>query len=201
VLSLNFRVTASTGLSITLHGPPYPPSASPSVAQSLNLTLLCAQDAGSDPEITAYNDGVMSVEWKTPAGCPVKRNDDGSSGDGEKEVEVGRTGSGIGWFFLLYVSSPLRVPKLMCGRLLISFVGYFALGAYYNYNNFGATGWDLVPYVLFPISLASPPSHARDRHRDFWRDVPYLFRDFTEHLCSTLRPGRQGGSRRGYMAV
>ncbi|GJJ06439.1 hypothetical protein Clacol_000631 [Clathrus columnatus] len=56
------------------------------------------------------------------------------------------------------------------------------IGAYYNYNHFGASGWDLIP------------------HRDFWREVPYLFRDFIDHLCTTLRPGYQG-SRRGYVAV
>lgn len=30
-------------------------------------------------------------------------------------------------------------------RILFGFVAYFGLGAYYNYNNYGATGWDLVP--------------------------------------------------------
>ncbi|KAF8514148.1 autophagy-related protein 27 [Gautieria morchelliformis] len=169
VLKPSFRTLHSpAGLSIELHGPSYPPKTSP-VPQSFNLTLLCAQDGGSDPTFAGYANGVTRVEWNTTAGCPAKDDGDnsGGSGGGEKDADSS-SGSGIGWFFLL---------------LFISFVGYFAVGAYYNYNNFGATGWDLVP------------------HRDFWRDVPYLLRDFTDHLCSTLRPGRQGGSRRGYMAV
>ena len=37
------------------------------------------------------------------------------------------------------------------------------------------------------------------RHRDFWREVPYMLRDVVSHLCSTVRP-RQS-SRGGYIAV
>ncbi|KAF8585935.1 hypothetical protein K439DRAFT_1409416 [Ramaria rubella] len=160
-----------SGLLIQLHGPSFPPNSSP-VPQSLNLTLLCTQSAGSDPTFVGYENGVVSVTWTTSAGCPAQPKDDNSDeNDGGKTIEGGHSagGSGIGWFFLL---------------LFVSFLGYFAIGAYYNYNHFGATGWDLVP------------------HRDFWHDVPYLLRDFTNHLCNTLRPGRGGGgSRRGYMAV
>ncbi|KAF8513098.1 autophagy-related protein 27 [Hysterangium stoloniferum] len=164
------------GISLQLHGPSYPPDSLPSTPQSLNLTLLCTQDGReSSPAFLNYTDGIVSVEWKSKSGCSVASDGDsgndnnGGAGDGgEKAEEPSNTGgSSIGWFFLV---------------VLIAFAGYFALGAYYNYNNFGATGWDLVP------------------HRDFWRDVPYLFRDFADHLCTTLRPGHKG-SRRGYMAV
>ena len=42
---------------------------------------------------------------------------------------------------------------LCVGRLLLAVLGYFGLGAYYNYSTYGATGVDLIPYVL---TLAIP---------------------------------------------
>lgn len=36
---------------------------------------------------------------------------------------------------------------------MLAVLGYFGLGAYYNYSTYGATGVDLIPYVL---SLALP---------------------------------------------
>ena len=33
-------------------------------------------------------------------------------------------------------------------RLLLAFMSYLALGAYYNYSTYGATGFDLIPWVL-----------------------------------------------------
>ncbi|KIJ49493.1 hypothetical protein M422DRAFT_27858 [Sphaerobolus stellatus SS14] len=168
-------VSDPDGLSVTLHGSSYPDSSGK--PQSLNITLLCSRNEDMDPTFTKYDTvtGVLSIEWKNIAGCLNRSGDDkdgdknkgGDEGEGEEGGDKESHGSGIGWFFLL---------------LLLAFVAYFALGAYHNYNSYGATGWDLVP------------------HRDFWREVPYLIRDFGEHLCSTLRPGRQT-SRRGYMAV
>ena len=40
-------------------------------------------------------------------------------------------------------------------------VAYFAVGAYYNYSTYGATGFDLIPYVLlFCIYTHTPiPKH------------------------------------------
>ena len=32
--------------------------------------------------------------------------------------------------------------------LILAFVAYFALGAYHNYSTYGATGKDLIPYVI-----------------------------------------------------
>lgn len=39
-------------------------------------------------------------------------------------------------------------------RLLLAFVAYFALGAYYNYSTYGASGIDLIPYVFIPNKTA-----------------------------------------------
>jgi hypothetical protein len=36
---------------------------------------------------------------------------------------------------------------------MLALGAYFGVGAYYNYSTFGATGLDLIPYVL--LSLAS----------------------------------------------
>ena len=33
-------------------------------------------------------------------------------------------------------------------RLIIAFVAYFVLGAYYNYSTYGASGVDLIPCVF-----------------------------------------------------
>lgn len=49
---------------------------------------------------------MLNVEWSAPAGCGTKSDDVPSGGDdkeeggGKKERNVG---SGIGWFFLVYV--------------------------------------------------------------------------------------------------
>jgi autophagy-related protein 27 len=84
------------------------------VPQSFNLTLLCAQDGGSDPTFVGYDNGVTRVEWNTVAGCPAKSSDggDNSGGSGDGEDADSSSGSGIGWFFLLYVLLVfLRLPN------------------------------------------------------------------------------------------
>lgn len=69
------------------------------------MTLLCASEA-SDPSFVSYNGTQLSIEWKTPAACgDDKTGDDNDSDDGSSGESVG---SGIGWFFLVYV--PYRVP-------------------------------------------------------------------------------------------
>ena len=42
--------------------------------------------------------------------------------------------------------SALAESGLPC-RLFLSAGAYLGIGAYYNYSNYGSTGWDLVPYV------------------------------------------------------
>lgn len=37
------------------------------------------------------------------------------------------------------------------------------------------------------------------RHRDFWREVPYMLRDVLDHLCASFRPKHSG--RGGYISV
>jgi hypothetical protein len=95
--------SAPDGLSLIFHGSSYP-SAPNAAQQSLNLTLLCKSDT-NEPTFTSYNGSVLNVEWGGPAGCGTKSDDVPSGGDdkeegGEKKESVG---SGIGWFFLVYV--------------------------------------------------------------------------------------------------
>jgi len=109
----------------------------------------------------------VDVEWSHPAGCGVGDSSGGSEDENKGGEKKERVGSGIGWFFLV---------------LLLAIIAYFALGAYYNYTTYGASGVDLIP------------------HRDFWQEVPYMARDVISHLCSSVRP-RRASARGGYIAV
>lgn len=94
----------SKGISLILHGASYPTSASESTPQSVNLSLLCSTDT-AEPKFVSYENGEFKMEWSAPAGCGIDPSEDegnkpepGKEGDGDESV-----GSGIGWFFLLYV--------------------------------------------------------------------------------------------------
>ncbi|EJD52777.1 hypothetical protein AURDEDRAFT_111337 [Auricularia subglabra TFB-10046 SS5] len=146
----------SKGLEATFGGGAYMKN-----TQSFKISLLCAPEA-SDPKFGDYAHNVATVEWTTPAGC-AKRNDrDGDNNP--KPPPTGSSGGSLRMFFLLFV---------------LAFVAYFAIGSYYNYNTYGASGWDVIP------------------HKDFWRELPYLLRDLASHLCSAFQPR----SRSGYVAV
>ncbi|KAI0820037.1 autophagy-related protein 27 [Trametes gibbosa] len=169
-------LSSPKGLELTFAGASYPSvhGDADSIPQFLHLRLLCSPDSDPSPvSFTSYDGKDLRLEWTTVAGCPFgapkdgeekpdEGGDKGGSG-GHKEESVG---SGLGYFFLI---------------LLLAFVAYFGLGAYYNYTTYGASGTDLIP------------------HRDFWREVPYMLRDVVSHLCSAVRP-RQA-SRGGYIAV
>ncbi|KAI0074634.1 putative autophagy protein Atg27 [Panus rudis PR-1116 ss-1] len=162
------RLSSPKGLQLTFHGSSYPSLSSPEpVPQSFTIKLLCSTEESS-PQFDSYDGKEVKVEWSVPAACGMGSppSDDKPSGGDEKTPEEETVGSGIGYFFLL---------------LFLAFVAYFALGAYYNYSTYGATGADLIP------------------HRDFWREVPYMLRDVVSHLCSSFRPG--SSSRGGYIAV
>jgi hypothetical protein len=191
---------------MTLHGPAYPSSTTlEPTPQEFVLNLLCATEQGQ-PEFKSYDGARALVEWSAPAGCNF-RSETPSGGDGktpDKEAEA--VGSGIGWFFLLFVfPSAFMDDKLLTWntlRLFIAFAGYFALGAYYNYTTYGATGVDLIPCVssLLFVALILKRLSFCCRHRDFWREVPYMLRDVVSHLCSSFQ-SRHSTSRGGYIPV
>ncbi|KAI0705117.1 autophagy-related protein 27 [Cerioporus squamosus] len=168
------HLTSPKGIQLTYAGASYPSTigADPT-PQHFNLELLCDTET-SEVEFNSYDGKDLWLSWKAPAGCELgvspdedtKKPDD-SGGDGPGGDKEQAVGSGVGYFFLL---------------LFLAFAAYFALGAYYNYSTYGATGADLIP------------------HRDFWREVPYMLRDLVSHICSAVRP-RQTATRGGYIAV
>lgn len=88
-----------------LHGPSYPSSTTlEPTPQSFVLNLLCETEE-SEPQFRSYDGAQAVVEWSAPAGCSF-RSEAPNGGDNktpEKEAET--VGSGIGWFFLLFVFS------------------------------------------------------------------------------------------------
>jgi len=65
---------------------------------------------------------------------------------------------------------------------IIFFLGfglYIGLGALYNSRTYHARGWDLLP------------------HSDFWRELPYLIKDFVMAVYNSISSRRHGG----YMSV
>ncbi|KAL4073893.1 autophagy-related protein 27 [Scleroderma yunnanense] len=149
-------LSSSEGLSIILHGSSYPGSASNSTPQSLKINLACAESASS-PSFSAYVDGQVTIEWSSPFACktpqehPPKEDDKkGSDESGGKpdDVPIEHVGSGLGFFFLMF---------------MLAFCAYFCLGAYYNYSTYGARGLDLIPHRDFwrevPYMLQDVLSH------------------------------------------
>ncbi|EPT04482.1 hypothetical protein FOMPIDRAFT_1021764 [Fomitopsis schrenkii] len=163
-------LSSPRGIQLMFKGPTYPDSSDDSEEQSFNLRLLCASQS-SGLTFSDYDGGAVWAEWSAPEGCgsdapPSDSDEDKPNDDAGDDSSESHMGSGLGYFFLL---------------LLLAFVVYFTLGAYYNYSTYGASGMDLIP------------------HRDFWREVPYMLSDVVSHLCSAIRP-RQA-SRGGYIAV
>jgi hypothetical protein len=67
-----------------------------------------------------------------------------------------------GSFFCTWQAShdaELRLTDDDVYRFFLALGAYFAIGAYHNYTNYGASGWDLVPYV----SLVQPLSKRSHR--------------------------------------
>ena len=79
--------------------------------QSFNLTLLCATEA-TDPKFLSYNGSQLQLEWSAPSGCgfqgetpPPENDKGGDSGGGGNDNRKKSVGSGVGWFFLVSVTS------------------------------------------------------------------------------------------------
>ncbi|WVW86329.1 hypothetical protein I302_108371 [Kwoniella bestiolae CBS 10118] len=149
------------GLKVYVQGADYA-----GVQQHLNLTLLCSQtDTAPNPTFVSYTSGLVSLEWATPDACP-------RSADSPSAPSEGSSGSGMGfWGFI----------KFVFWLSIIGLIAYFAIGIFYNHQQYSAKGWDLIP------------------HRDFWREVPVLLQDLFSHLFAGLR-GSSGG-RGGYSSL
>ncbi|WWC72168.1 uncharacterized protein I206_106128 [Kwoniella pini CBS 10737] len=150
------------GLKVYVQGADYA-----GVQQHLNLTLICSQsDTALNPTFVSYTAGLVSLEWATPDACP-------RSADSPTIPSGGSSGSnGMGfWGFV----------KFIFWLIIIGLILYFAIGIFYNHQQYSAKGWDLIP------------------HRDFWREVPVLLQDLFSHLFAGLR-GSSGG-RGGYNSL
>jgi hypothetical protein len=87
---------------MTLHGPAYPSSTTlEPTPQEFVLDLLCATEE-AQPEFKSYDGTQTLVEWSAPGGCYF-RSEPSNGEDGNPDKEAEAVGSGVGWFFLLFV--------------------------------------------------------------------------------------------------
>jgi hypothetical protein len=105
---------------MTLHGPAYPLSTTlEPTPQEFVVDLLCATDL-SQPEFKSYDGTRALVEWSAPAGCNFRSDPGEDDKTPDKEAEA--VGSGIGWFFLLFVfPSALKDDKLLTWNVTQAF--------------------------------------------------------------------------------
>ncbi|KAL4402887.1 type II membrane protein [Malassezia pachydermatis] len=138
-------------------------------AQHTKLTVTCAVegDVTGTLSIRGYNvdEGQLTLQWDTPLACADLPT--------TPPRPPPRTKHRRGWFARL------------CWLIIIGMLIYLAVGVWYNYTQYGATGWDLLP------------------HRDFWRDVPYRLRTGWQQGMRTATAGRRTDSfsRAGYEPV
>ncbi|KAK6331946.1 hypothetical protein TWF718_002483 [Orbilia javanica] len=152
------------GLNVTFHGPEYGDK-----KQSAIVKFLC------DPELTGLEepdkDGkgtnalkfisyegeqVATLEWRTKYAC-------------EKVLETPAPSQGSWGFFTWFIVIAFLVVA-----------AYLIFGSWFNYNKYGARGWDLLP------------------HSDTLRDLPYLIKDFLRRAVNTFQGS---GGRGGYSAI
>ena len=73
--------------------------------------------------------------------------------------------------------------KLVFWLAVTGLILYFAIGIFYNHQQYSAKGWDLIP------------------HRDFWREFPVLVQDLGAHVLAGVRGQSGGGGRGGYSSL
>lgn len=69
-------------------------------------------------------------------------------------------------------------------------IRHTALQAQTSFRKYRLSPGSFLQLILTPRS---------SRHRDFWREVPYMLRDVVDHLCTSFRP--KYNSRGGYISV
>ncbi|KAF3913089.1 hypothetical protein AA313_de0200694 [Arthrobotrys entomopaga] len=156
------------GLNVTLHGPG---GGENKKKQATIIHFLCDDKMTGNEEpdkdgkgdnalkYISYEDNqVLTLEWRTGHACE------------EGIPVVPPTDSNGSWGFFTWF-------------ILIAFMAvaaYLIFGSWFNYNKYGARGWDLLP------------------HSDTLRDLPYLIKDFLRRAVNTF----QGtGGRGGYSAI
>jgi hypothetical protein len=98
----NILLTAPDGLSVIFHGAAYPSNTSGNAEQSVSFSILCSSST-EEPKFLSYDGKQVKIEWSAPSGCqsssePPPAEDD-TTGGGSKRSP----GSGVGFFFLVYV--------------------------------------------------------------------------------------------------
>lgn len=128
----------------------------------------------------SFNEGVLRLDWRTQYACPTSQGD--TPPEDTTPTPQKRHWGFLTWLIIMYLTFPLNCfsNELMESVFLI-IAAYVIYSAFLNYSRYGAgSGWDLLP------------------HSDTLRDLPYLVRDFTNHVISTLKGS---SSRGGYSAV
>lgn len=123
--------------------------------QATELRVRCSAAPHLAIESYLPETGTLILTWDTPLGCV----------NAPKQTRAPpRTHTLSLWWVFVFVA------------LL-----YVGGGMWYNHQQYGATGWDLLP------------------HRDAWREVPYYARDAVRHV--TRAWSGSGAARSGYEAV
>lgn len=84
----------------------------------MSVTLKCSTEA-SPPQFESYDGKEVKIDWSSPAGCSFSEPGGGSGGGKPSEdteegdaPEPEKVGSGVGYFFLLYV-----LPRLLAASV------------------------------------------------------------------------------------
>lgn len=150
--------------------------------QKAEIELVCdpKADADSHPTERSYDraDGKLKLRWPTKFACSSASSNPGSGGGGspnkggdddDDSSNGGESKASGGWGFF----------RWLFFLIFVGFAAYMGVGMYNNYNNYGASGWDLVP------------------HKDFWRESPYIAKDAATHIWQTVSGNRSGGGYSG----
>ncbi|KAG9074644.1 hypothetical protein FRC06_010555, partial [Ceratobasidium sp. 370] len=122
-----FSSSSEKGLTLILNAGAYPSDGS---NQSLKIVMFCTKETQA-PKFTGYDGSQATLEWHVVEACgPQSTGDPPKTGGGSSPPGENVGGSSMGWFFFI---------------LFLIIALYFGLGAYHNYNRYGASGWDLVP--------------------------------------------------------
>ncbi|KAI9808203.1 MAG: hypothetical protein M1825_004660 [Sarcosagium campestre] len=190
---------AKEGLRVEYHGGKYPFGSKKGTKQKAIVEFLCDRSKsdrrrdsllhfpGDDDDSDDDNDdegGDEDNPKDSDASNPIKFKSYELSPDGNFKILR------LDWHTEYACEDAQKRDKSSSGHwgfftwfIIILFLGtatYLIFGSWLNYNRYGARGWDLLP------------------HGDTIRDMPYLLKDWSRRVVSTVQGG---GSRGGYSAV
>lgn len=158
--------------------------------------MLCGPEA-KEPSFLNYDSITGTVVWETPAACVKESPDDPPEANPDEPSAP--SGSGLGWFFFLSDGffESLGVFTDLTSQILPGFGSLLYHWCISQLHQLWSIwmGSRAVCFLKFPLCRVLM---FFSRHRDFWRDVPFLLRDLAQHLINAVRGGP---SRGGYHAV